>query len=489
MSSRRAAPANGSVDPRALAPTDVAPSGVRDTGEARDDEAIDAAEASRARIGTIVDGYRLDAILGVGGTATVYRGVREDGRRAALKMLHGWLNADPRAKKRFLREATVANQLKHPAIVRMLSEGEDADGTAFLVMELAEGRTLEAHRVESGGRVGLDEVARFADDLLGILSVAHAQGIVHRDIKPANVLITPEGRLRVLDFGIARVTELSDTPSLVTRTGAVLGTVFFMAPEQALGVRDDIDARSDVWAVGATMFTLLSGQFVHRARTVNEALVLAATQPAPPVSRVCEGLPRPVAAVINRALSFDRGNRYKDATAMRAALARAMAGDADEEAAATADTLPEIATLPERSALPARKPEKAKGGPRVVTGVAVGAAIALGVIGLTFVPGLLAEEPLASGTEVVSRPPGTMTSASATQGPSAPPSTAPTGGIDGGAPSALPSVSATPRSTAKPSAAGSVRAPGAGSVKVPAPPTAKPEAPNPPASDVPVPPF
>jgi len=329
-------------------PSAPAASGV-ETTEARDDEARGSTlSAAGARLGTNVGGYTLETVLGVGGTACVYRGTKEDGTTAALKVLHAWLAADPRAKKRFLREATVASRVRHPAIVRMLGEGEDDDGTTYLIMELSEGETIESRRTAAGGRLETEEVIRLADDLLSVLAAAHAQGVVHRDIKPSNLLRSPSGELRVLDFGIARVTELSDASSLVTRSGAVLGTVFFMPPEQALGVSDDIDARSDVWAVGATMFTLLTGQLVHRARTMNEALVVAATRSAPPIRSVEPGVSAPIAAVVDRALRFDKNKRYSDATGMREALQRAVRGELDPGDAASAETLPETTTLPER---------------------------------------------------------------------------------------------------------------------------------------------
>jgi eukaryotic-like serine/threonine-protein kinase len=303
------------------------------------------------RLGTRLNGYRLVSVLGVGGTATVYRGEQAGGEAVAVKVLHPWLCADPRAKKRLAREAAVASGLAHPAIVRIYAWGEAEDGTAYLVMELAEGETLEARRAASNGRLPPDEVLRLADELLSALAEAHARGVVHRDIKPGNLLVAPDGRLRVLDFGVARASESSDASSLVTRTGAVLGTASFMAPEQALGVRDDVDARSDVWAVGATIFTLLTGELVHRARTVNEALVLAATQPVPPIRTVLADMPAPIARVIDRALSFDRKERFPDASSMRAALARAKRGEADGPVVAIIETLPDPPTLTE-GALP-----------------------------------------------------------------------------------------------------------------------------------------
>ena len=328
---------------RATATTEEAEVSGVDTAKRRREAAHggDKLEAARARLGQRVGGYKLEDVLGVGGSACVYRGVKR-GKGAAIKVLHAWLGADPRAKKRFVREATLAERVAHPAIVRTLDHGEEPDGTVFLVMDLAEGETIEARRIAAGGRLPEGEVMHLMDELLAVLAVTHARGVVHRDIKPTNLLRTPEGSLRLLDFGIACVTDLTEASSLVTRTGAVLGTVFFMAPEQALGVRDDIDASSDVWAVGATMFTLLTGQFVHQARTANEALVLAATQPAPPIRSLQPGVSAAMASVVDRALSFDRAARYADAGAMRDALRGAARGEMDAVAElAMIETLPE----------------------------------------------------------------------------------------------------------------------------------------------------
>jgi eukaryotic-like serine/threonine-protein kinase len=342
MSRENHVEAASSLDAAAIAPTQLA-SGAP-AARTGDDAAPLSTDSLPPRIGMTFGGYRLVELLGVGGSAAVYRGVHSDGSAAAIKVLHAWLSADPRAKRRFLREAAVANRLRHPAIVRMLAEGEDESGSAYLVMELAEGETVEARWHAANGQLPLAEVARITDELLSVLAVAHAAGVVHRDIKPANLLIVADGTLRVFDFGIARATELANAPSMVTRTGAVLGTALFMPPEQALGVHGEIDARSDVWAVAATMFALLTGQFVHRARTVNEALVLAATQRARSIRKVVPDLPRAVAKVIDRALSFDRADRYADAAAMQAALRQAMEGDGEatrDRALSDAPTLPE----------------------------------------------------------------------------------------------------------------------------------------------------
>jgi len=146
---------------------------------------------------------------------------------------------------------------------------------------------------------------------------------VHRDLKPENLFLTSEGRLKVLDFGIARLREQSRATGAGTRAGSVLGTPAFMAPEQALGRWNEVDQRTDIWAVGATAFTLLSGRFVHEAQTIQEQLVLSATRSAPPLRSVAPGVPEALAGVVDRALAFDRAHRFPDARLMRGALRQA----------------------------------------------------------------------------------------------------------------------------------------------------------------------
>ena len=163
-----------------------------------------------------------------------------------------------------------------------------------------------------------EDVALIAVQLLDVLSAAHAKGILHRDVKPENVFLTRTGAVKVLDFGIARLREGGEHDS-VTTAGQMVGTPAFMAPEQALG-RDDLGPPADVWAVGATMFALLTAHFVHEARTNSELLVFTATRPPRPISSVDATVAPELAAVIDRALSFDPAKRWPDARAMQRAL-------------------------------------------------------------------------------------------------------------------------------------------------------------------------
>src|SRR5262249_41528832 len=154
----------------------------------------------------------------------------------------------------------LANRVGHDGAVAVLDDDQTEDGVVFLVMDLLEGATLED--LARQGPCAPNEVAFLVDGLLDVLGAAHGRGIVHRDVKPGNVFVTRKGEVRLLDFGIARIREGSAVFA-PTRSGALLGTPGFMAPEHARGRWDEVDARTDLWAVGATMFRLLAGRPVH----------------------------------------------------------------------------------------------------------------------------------------------------------------------------------------------------------------------------------
>ncbi len=280
----------------------------------------DAAYAGQ-RVGrTLCGKYTLDALIGVGGMAAVYKGVHRNGHRVAIKMLHPAISASEALRARFLREGYVANAVDHPGAVRVLDDDTAEDGSVFLVMELLEGQTLRELWERAGYRLPVEQAAAFVHQLLDVLAAAHAKGIVHRDIKPDNLFVTADGRLRVLDFGIARMRDASG--SSATRTGGVMGTPAFMPREQALGWMKEIDGRTDLWAVGATMFTLVSGEMVHNADTPEHVVVLTATQPARPLASVVP-VPPPIAAVVDQALAFAKTDRFADARSMQQALEQA----------------------------------------------------------------------------------------------------------------------------------------------------------------------
>jgi serine/threonine-protein kinase len=178
--------------------------------------------------------------------------------------------------------------------------------------------SVEAVLEKCGPALPVTAALAIADQLLEVLVAAHANGIVHRDLKPANLFLTREGKLKVLDFGIARLRDANGRHA--TLTGATLGTPAYMAPEQAFGKASELDAKADLWAVGATLFELISGQFVHDASSPQELLVRLATHPARPLVSVAPAVPVAVAQVIDRALSVDKRQRWPSAAAMRDAL-------------------------------------------------------------------------------------------------------------------------------------------------------------------------
>jgi len=278
--------------------------------------------SARDRIGkTLCGKYFLDEVLGVGGTAVVFRATHRNGNKVAVKLLHDHLCKSRDITRRFMREAYLANLLEHPGTVRVLDDDADENGVAFLVLELLEGETLEERRVRLGGRLGVDDVLGYMDRLLEVLELAHEKNIVHRDIKPSNIFLTKDGVLKVLDFGIARMLD-EQGAATATKTGQTIGTPAFMPPEQALSKPKEIDKQTDIWAVGATMFTLLSGELVHIAESSSEHLVKAATLHARSVARVLPGVPANVETLVARALRFEKKDRWASATEMRRELWR-----------------------------------------------------------------------------------------------------------------------------------------------------------------------
>jgi serine/threonine-protein kinase len=270
------------------------------------------------RIGTVLGGkYAVERLLGIGGMAAVYCARDRTGRKFALKVLHPSIAEMPDMRRRFLREGYVANAIKHPGAIKVLDSDDGQDGEPFLVMELLRGRTLEDEKFST--RRALIVTAK----LLDVLASAHAEGLIHRDIKPDNVFITESGELKVLDFGIARLRrELGESTQLSTRDGTLMGTPGFMAPEQAVGRQDAVDSRSDLFAVGATLFHLLTGRPIFEG-TPNAVLILTATRQCPPIRDVLPNVPSSIAHVVDKALAFDSNTRWPDAASMRDAVVRA----------------------------------------------------------------------------------------------------------------------------------------------------------------------
>jgi serine/threonine-protein kinase len=276
---------------------------------------------ARQRVGQVLRGkYRIDRVIGIGGMAAVYAATHRNQKQFAVKVLHRELSFNDDIRNRFLREGYAANSVRHSGAVAVLDDDVGEDGAAFLVMELLDGCSIEELVERHGGRLAPAYVLGIGYQLLDTLAAAHLQGIVHRDIKPANLFLTREGQVKVLDFGIARVRDAATTGSNVTGTGVLLGTPAFMAPEQAVGKSTDIDAQTDLWTVGATLFTMASGNLVHQGETGTHLMVLAATVPARSLATVLPNAPPHLVSTVDRALSFAKRDRWPSAEAMRDAL-------------------------------------------------------------------------------------------------------------------------------------------------------------------------
>ncbi len=273
---------------------------------------------AKRRVGRMIrDRWHVDSLIGLGGMAAVYAATHRNGKRVALKVLHAELSANEDARRRFLDEGYASNRIDHPAAESVLDDGVSEDGEAFLVMELFAGKTLETELL-TRERLTEGEVLVIADTVLDVLALAHDRGIIHRDVKPDNVFLVADGEVKLLDFGIARVCEPGRTRH--TETGTPLGTPAFMPPEQAFGRWDQIDGRTDLWSVGATMFTALTGHRVHQGRTDNEELLSAMTRRAPSIRTVAPDVSPDVAHVVDRALAFEKEARWPDARAMQSAV-------------------------------------------------------------------------------------------------------------------------------------------------------------------------
>ncbi|HEX8796590.1 MAG TPA: serine/threonine-protein kinase [Polyangiaceae bacterium] len=284
---------------------------------------------ARERVGVVLgDKWTLERLIGVGGMAAVYAAKHRNGAKAAVKVLHPDLARHKEVRERFLREGYAANRVDHPGVVKVLdddvvAEGEDA-GTAYIVMELLEGESLQ-DRLERGPPMGERDFLTIAAVVLEVLEAAHTNSVVHRDLKPENLfLVKGEGTqspVKVLDFGLARLLD----GQTITSYGLALGTPSFMSPEQAAGRIDEIDGRTDLFALAATGFRLRTGRRIHEGANPVELVTKMANFAAPKIRTLAPETSAPFARVIDRALEFKRDDRYANAKAMRDDVKRAVA--------------------------------------------------------------------------------------------------------------------------------------------------------------------
>ena len=269
--------------------------------------------------------YELGGLLGHGGMAEVYRAADTRlGRDVAVKVLRSDLARDPSFLSRFRREAQAAASLNHPMIVAVYDTGQDNGPTPplpYIVMEYIRGLTLR-EVLQSEGRITPQRATEIVADVCSALEYSHRAGIIHRDIKPGNVMLTPEGAVKVMDFGIARA--IAATTSTVTATAAVMGTAQYLSPEQARG--ESVDARSDLYSAGVLFYELLTGRPPFTGDSPVAIAYQHVREDPPPPSTLEPDLPPDLDAIVLKALAKNPDNRYQTALEMREDLERVLSG-------------------------------------------------------------------------------------------------------------------------------------------------------------------
>jgi TolB-like protein/predicted Ser/Thr protein kinase len=250
--------------------------------------------------------YRIEEFLGFGGMGSVYKAVDlELDRVVALKVIRPHLADDPNVLQRFKQEIILSREVTHRNVVRIFDMGQ-ADDTRFISMEFIEGTNLHALLKERGA-LPSEEAIEIVEQVCLALDAAHQQGVVHRDLKPANIMLEPDGRVVVMDFGIARSLESSG----MTQTGALLGTPDYMSPEQVKG--EAVDARSDLFALGIILYQLLTGELPYKGNTPMAAMYTRTQKRAAPVRDLKPDLPGFLGDVVGRCLEIPVHKRYQSA--------------------------------------------------------------------------------------------------------------------------------------------------------------------------------
>src|SRR5215468_9404370 len=295
-------------------------------------------ERTSAIIGESIGHYRIESLIGVGGMGEVYLARDERlGRRVALKFLPERLTANNTQLSRFKSEARAASALNHPNILTVYEIGTEGN-RHFIATEFIEGVTLRA--ALGRGRMSVHEALEIAMQVASALAAAHEAGVVHRDIKPENIMIRPDGYVKVLDFGLAKLTEQKSASNnqafTITRTqhtlaGLVVGTPRYMSPEQARG--QPADARSDIWSLGAVIYEMVAGVPAFYGETPTDCIASILKTEAPPLARVAPASPSELQSILHKALRKNRDERYQkiaemlaDLRSLKAKLERAASG-------------------------------------------------------------------------------------------------------------------------------------------------------------------
>jgi eukaryotic-like serine/threonine-protein kinase len=286
-------------------------------------------------VGELIGHYRIESLIGVGGMGEVYLAWDERlGRKVALKFLPERLTADETQLSRFKTEARSASALNHPNILTVYEIGAEGN-RQFIATEFIEGMTLRASL--ACGRMNLHAALEIAVQVASALAAAHETGVVHRDIKPENIMLRPDGYAKVLDFGIAKLTEqrqasdhyeVGTTAVLQTRPGLVLGTGHYMSPEQARGQK--VDARSDIWSLGVVLYEMVGGIPPFPGETPSDCIASILTTEPPPLSGVLSDVPLKLESIVQKALRKNSDERYQTIKEMLADL-RNLKGELEAE--------------------------------------------------------------------------------------------------------------------------------------------------------------
>src|SRR6516162_5852634 len=282
-------------------------------------------DSADALVGKLLGHYCIESLIGVGGMGEVYLARDERlGRKAALKLLPDSLTIDETELSRFKNEARTASALNHPNILTVYEIGAEGN-VQFIATEFIEGVTLRA--VLASGKMSAQRALEIAVQVASALAAAHEAGVVHRDIKPENIMLRPDGYVKVLDFGIAKLTEQSrasedhkveTTALLQTRPGLVLGTAHYMSPEQARGQK--VDARSDIWSLGVVLYKMVAGSPPFRGETPSDCIAAILTAEPAPLSSISPDVPTKLESILQRALRKSTDERYQTIKEMLAEL-------------------------------------------------------------------------------------------------------------------------------------------------------------------------
>jgi serine/threonine protein kinase len=308
-------------------------------------------------IGRVLDGqYQIEAFIAEGGMGAVYKARHTLlGDKVAIKLLPSEMRRNASWLRRFQREGQAARRFHHPNSVIVHDLRTSSEGEIYLVMELVEGRTLDAEVAARGGRLSLLEALQIIEPVASVLDAAHAQGVVHRDLKPSNIMINNRGIVKLLDLGVAKVSDLGAGATSLTVTGQLLGTPYYMSPEQwgelPRDGSEEIDGRTDIYSLGVIVYQLTSGEFPFKATSIVTLRRAHCHEMPRPLEEFDANIPPEWSRAVLRALSKDRSDRQLTAGEFAGELSAAVGGVGVQPESARS-VLPTLITQPQQATSP-----------------------------------------------------------------------------------------------------------------------------------------